>query len=491
MGNSGSVIKEDQGELNTVESTRKQLTNAFRKYVKTLYNNVELITISHFFFGKVVGLNTSITYDAMLEQLNFNCLANTELYEPLYKFLKRVSQWPNISQQLEGNDKTFTLGDIIVIIFFLNKNGLEKLGLNETNYIYSFYLSTFLSDNWCKYDSENVDIIVNQTNDIQWHLIPIVRSFDYIELSEFDGKRIELMLQLLLPLSIADINKESFSLNYKTQIKSLMNSLKLSSEENTLNLQKVIEKVGCFAPRLFNSFENIFLGVMRRDADTENQIVTTANHKILNYQLLSQLASIIPIDSLSGLLQTKTMYQGSNNGFSINSIQSHTLNYNAKTLLLISGKTKSQKDIRSPFFDRFPTFHPVLSSDLKLKENSKFLIAIIIPTPWRITNSKTFGNKDLRIILLSPYQVEFTATEAIKQDYCYFSNIGLGLGFGSQPPLKAKDKKNSNTFRLGGVSLTIDTSLEVGDFRVEDPSKQSSSLLSDRAKQINDIYNDI
>lgn len=497
MGNSTSISKDSETCFSSQKISRKQLRTLFRKYTKDSFNNVELITISHFLFGKIVELHTEIQYDDLIDKLGLNNIRETTSYNLLYSFLKRLSRWPYIFNFKETETtSSFTLYDILVLIFFLNKQGLKAMGLDDSHYASKLYFSIFLI-NLTGEDSSDVDVIFNQKNNIQWNLLPIVKSFDYIEFDFIDNTAIANVLQFLLPLSVVNINDQSFKLSYKAQIRSLVNTMNMLCERQPFELNEMANRVNCFAPRMFDSLENIFINVMQpeeieaKEMSNQSTVETDFNHKILNLQVLSQLSTIISIKKISSMQTSRALYQGSKHGFSINSMQSHILNYNAKTLLLISGKTRSKTEIQSTFYDKFPTFHPVLDSSADLKENTKFQMAIIVPTPWKITNTKTFGNRELKMIQLSPYQIECSALQSIKQDYCYFSNIGLGLGFGSLPPQRSKDsKKHNNTFRLGGVSLTIDTFLEVGNFRIEDPNKQSSSLLLND-KQTPNIYNDI
>lgn len=502
MGNSTSTESTDTG-FTTKSVVRKQTITLFRRYVKESFSNVELITISHALFGKIVELNTQIPYDELLDKLGLGYMKDKQMGKLFNRFLTKCTNWPLISDRMESD--FFTLNDILVLVFILNKNGFEKLGLHDPLFNIEFYFIAFLSAESVDALSEEIDVIFNQNNEIQWHLLPIVKSFDYSQLEELNESDIEQVLQILLPLSVFMIDRSSFSLNYKVQVKSLLQTFNLTGA-STMTFQNVIHAVHTFTPKLFASLKNIFSDVLyRREATTEvegneskiSSTIGSFSHKIMSLQLLSQLSTVTDILDISSTLKSKPLYQGSSNGFSINSIQSHTINYNAKTMLLISGRTKKRTDIESTFYTKFPAFHPVLNSAAQLKDNQRFQIVVFIPTPWRITNTKTFGNEELKVVMLSPYQIELNCLNSVKQDYCYFSNIGLGIGFGSQTPQKSKDsKKHSSTFRLGGVSLTIDTSLEVGNFRVEDPSKHSSTLTlasnaSTSSTHTPHIYNDL
>ena len=519
----GNITSEEfkQGALTASQVTREQLHTAFKREAKEALTNIELISISHFLFGKIVGLNERISYNELLEKLDLKVLSTDDRGNMLYKFLKIVSSSPCFSNTIDLGDKSFSLYDVLILVSILNGKGLRRLGLSDEYLIHLIFIvlvssssSSFrpggITQEGDNETNDKVDFIV-ENNRIKWGLLPIMQSFDKLENSGVSRSNLHDFLNILLPLSVHQYNSESFTLNYTTQIHAIISTIFLTSSntDDTIRFETFYARYRNNYPHLFDPVKKILYPLLydsmgsssdhlidhNRDKGKRN---IELNHKILNIPLLSQLSTILDVDSLNIAVNSKPLYQGSRDGYSINSIQSHTLNYRASTLLLISGKTVSEERHHgSAFFTKFPKFHPVMNSGLKSKEKMKFQIAVFLTDQWRITNTKTFGSKDFKIVQLSPFQLVLDSSSTLKDDYAYFSNIGCGLGFGSQPPVKSKDiKNNSLRFNLGGVSLTIDNSLEMGNFRVEDMSTQSSTyatscvdkqLFSDIWFKINEI----
>lgn len=493
MGNTISGERENT-KLTTTVATRTQLRSIFRKAAKDSFSNIELISISKFLFGSVKGLNETISYELLLAKLHLECLLDDEKGDMLFKLLKNLRNWPCVSENdIEGD---FSLQDIITIIYILNSNGFGKLGLDYYEYFAKlvFMLITIEPEVDNSENNEKIDIILNKDKQIKWSLLPIIQSFDGLDFEGINKAKLQKFLELLLPLSIFKLNSKSFELNYSTQIKSIITTLYLNIEdENEFNFRVFLNNFKNYTPNLFKSLNNLLASVL---IDDEKDIIeeTKLDYKVLNYQLLSQLSTIVDVLGLNLTLNSKPLFQGSKHGYSINSIQSHTLNYNASTLLLISGKTIDKKKVENnSFFHKFPKFHPIYESKMRITEKGKFTIGILITKPWRITNTKNFGSKDFKIIQLNPFQIVLDAENSIKDNYAYFSNIGLGIGFGSKPPSKSKDIKNNyiNFTSIGGCSITIDNSLEIGNFRIEDMSNMNSTYGTKRTNNEPAIYNDI
>lgn len=495
----GSTVSRDaeSDNLKTKVITRFQLRVLFRKEVKNFLSNIELITISRFLFGDIKGLNEVIKYCDLLKLLNLSFPTEDKRKVILYKFLKALSNWPLLSERVEyTEDSAFTLNEVLVLLFILNKNGFEKLGFNYYDYYVKLIFLIFsLEDADTKEHVDgdnNVDLIYSDDK-IKWELLPIVQSFDEIENEGIQKSQLKDLLEILLPLSIVGLTPDAINLNYGGPVKSLTLTLFLSCSNERLPYSIFIANCRSFAPCLFKSLNKLLEGVIvgRNEKESDNDDGKMVGEKkvekskksvgpsckMLDFPMISQISTIVDLGSLNLDVNAKPLYQGSKDGFSINSIQSHTIGYNATTFLLVSGKTvEPNQHLKHAFFRKFPKFHPVMESGQRnVGARQRFQIAVLISTPWRVTNTKNFGSKEFEIIQLSPYQVVLDASRAVKDQYAYFSNIGVGLGFGSKPPTKAKDvRSGSVSFDTGGVSLTIDNALEMGNLRIEDLSTKSS-----------------
>ncbi|VUG19411.1 RTC5 [Brettanomyces bruxellensis] len=199
--------------------------------------------------------------------------------------------------------------------------------------------------------------------------------------------------------------------------------------------------------------------------------------RILDRPRLAQLATVLPADNVYFGLQK--MYIASNDGFSISALENRIFKWMAPTVMLIKGKTshESQKlrtghydasrssGMTSAFERDFPKFYP--TDDLSLPKNDDFerehevLFAVYTKEPWKISNKECFGDNSSYILQMAQRQI-VCRSSGVKDNFAYFSNVGGGVGFGSQPPLV----KNSVAFyRPGEVSLTLDSGLEYGNFR--------------------------
>lgn len=514
MGNSISASDDNKDRLVTSKITRLKLQEYLKREARENVPNIELINVSQFLFGKINKLNETIKFNEILEKLELEDKLNKDLQKFLYILLKQIANWPNLASPIylnaEKDDEFFSLSEVITLIYLIYHDGFQKLGLHH-NYLSKMIfvlLSSELPQTYPILKNNSVLEIENQEVDIitcnekiKWNLMPVVQSFDEIEESRNIQSNLRKLLMILLPLSVYSLNRKSFELNYNQQIESIMNTIFISNnfEGNSVNHEIFSSNIENFTPKVLDILKKLFHPMVYKGLNGNNVCQDKddlkINYKILNLQLLAQLTTCLDISELNLDINSKPLYQGSKEGYSINSIQSHTLNYKATSILLISGKTiESEKAISRTFFKKYPKFHPMLKSEMKIKEKSKFQVAVIIPTQWRVSNFKNFGTKEFKIIQLSPFQIIYDASKSIRTEFAYFSNLGCGLGFGLKPPIKSKDiKDNSVKFdNIGGVSLVIDNSLEVGNFRVEDMSIQSSVYCtSNKNIQNQNLFNDI
>ena len=510
MGNTGST--EDSGaKLTTTKVSQRQVAHYFRKHAKESLSNVELITLSNVLFGSIKGLDERVPFTTLLQKLGLGAIAKDgDLRGALmHDILRKVANWPFINSKIDANADAdtqmdtnketemtrddFTLQEVIVLVYLLHNNGFEKLGLGSDYMVKLVFNIVSAGSETQKKEGSNgdgedgdtdiekdVDLII-EGKKVRWELLPVVQSFDNDQNDDMSKSQLKVLLELLLPLSMVSYNPGAFDEklnNYNTQISSITRTLYMgTSHGEKINSTAFVRNYHSFTPYLLAPLKRMFDPIVVGEQD-ENHKNLELNHKILTLPVLAQLSTILDIEHLNLPLTSNSspLYQGSRDGYSINSIQSHTLNYRAHTLLLISGRTISNPCESSNFFAKFPKFHPVQESSECVLEKCKFQMAVVLSTPWRITNTKTFGESDFKLVQLSPYQATFEGSEGRPNDYAYFSNMGLGLGFGSKPPMKSKDIKNNHVkFHLGGVSLTLDSSLEKGNFRVEDLSRHDST----------------
>ncbi|KAG0683700.1 hypothetical protein C6P40_005165, partial [Pichia californica] len=118
----------------------------FRRDAKDGMSNVELITISRSLFGNIEGLNQVITYERLLEKLNLQILSLDDRGDLLYKVLKRICNWPclsnleNIDEKDNNVERTFSLYEILVLVSIFNGKALQKIGMKDDYFIHLIFI---------------------------------------------------------------------------------------------------------------------------------------------------------------------------------------------------------------------------------------------------------------------------------------------------------------------------------------------------------------
>ncbi|GME76501.1 unnamed protein product [Ambrosiozyma monospora] len=191
--------------------------------------------------------------------------------------------------------------------------------------------------------------------------------------------------------------------------------------------------------------------------------------KILSEPLLSQMSTILPSDLV--FTRLRNLYTGSKFGFSIRSLESKIMKWNAPTIMLLSGRpidpsVTSKNKTYELFKTDFPKFYPTKKDSSGLPENPDnsrpVVFMIYIKKPWKISNSESFGDEETYIVQLSPRQIVYKTANFNSAEFAYFNTIGGGFGFGSKPPLS---KGMVRIFKPGEISLTVEPSIEVANFR--------------------------
>lgn len=165
------------------------------------------------------------------------------------------------------------------------------------------------------------------------------------------------------------------------------------------------------------------------------------------------------------------LYNGSQSGFSVRSLELKIFKWQAPTIFLVSGKRLRSKTIatnkRYQQFDaEYPRFFRS-TEDPNRKwqlDHDRITIAVFVNQPWRNSNKKNFGDDKTAIMVLLPRcDIYRTRADAVLQgQLIYFNNLGMGLGFGNDQPV---NKNNVRKYLPGSISLTIEANLEFGVFR--------------------------
>ncbi|KAI5803806.1 TLD-domain-containing protein [Geopyxis carbonaria] len=179
---------------------------------------------------------------------------------------------------------------------------------------------------------------------------------------------------------------------------------------------------------------------------------------ILDLNMLSQISLFVLGERL--WRRVRLLYAGSEAGFSLGSLESKVLKWNAPTILLVSGQPIPDKPDSAParaFCDRLPPQR--YPSKI---QPERYVFGVFLETPWKISHKDCFGDSNVRLFQLSPvHEVYSASTSAF--DYAYF-NKEDGVGFGAPVQKWKQSHRNSPYFNLGPVSLVLDQNLEFGVF---------------------------
>lgn len=183
------------------------------------------------------------------------------------------------------------------------------------------------------------------------------------------------------------------------------------------------------------------------------------------------------------------LYNGSNSGFSIRSLELKIIKWQAPTLFLVSGKRLRHKTMttnkRYQLFDsEYPRYFRSTEDPHRewQSDNDKITYLIYVHQPWRNSNKKNFGDENTAIMCVSPrYDFFKSKPDPINQGrLIYFNNLGMGLGFGNDQPV---NKNNVRKYLPGSVSLTLEANLEFGVFRHIANSSANTPSYFNRSEQ--------
>lgn len=183
------------------------------------------------------------------------------------------------------------------------------------------------------------------------------------------------------------------------------------------------------------------------------------------------------------------LYNGSNSGFSIRSLELKVIKWQAPTIFLVSGKRLRNKTMttnkRYQLFDsEYPRYFRSIEDPNRewQLDHDKVTYLVYVNQPWRNSNKKNFGDEKTAIMCVSPRYDFFTSRpDPVNQgQLIYFNNLGMGLGFGNDQPV---NKNHVRKYIPGSVSLTLEANLEFGVFRHIANSSANTPTYFNRSEQ--------
>lgn len=486
----------------------------FDNFVKKLYGPIELLCLKRNLGLAELTASTNISKVKLLETLGVP--SDAIIGDIVFRIIRRLSCFLSSDYSNSLDEDLLSVLGILKAFAILNPDKASKL-IPDSRLRVEILILSFSDDNIDIFQDLKTDDFNSTTRkiigvpmigqSIFWSQIVELRDSitQHIKRTNISATSLLSIVQLCLLLStitlgqnhmlqlskLRNINGDKSWCSYHNAALCLLRSCDLSLSENNYIEKNIL--AGNFAdlicnptkpatvtfPRLLDSIscmmDSMFYDQLN-NIEPNGEIQLSSN--ILSAPVLAQLATVFSADLVYTGLQK--MYIASNDGFSISALENRIFKWTAPTIMFLKGravhKSKISHDhhhyhaahppsMKSTFERDFPKFYP--KEDCSLPNNDDFepghevLFAIYIEEPWKISNNECFGNSSSFILQMLPRQIICRASN-LKDNFAYFSNVGGGVGFGSQPPLT---RSSVTVYRPGEISLTVDSGLEYGNFR--------------------------
>ncbi|KAI1034628.1 hypothetical protein LB504_004819 [Fusarium proliferatum] len=231
-------------------------------------------------------------------------------------------------------------------------------------------------------------------------------------------------------------------------------------------------------PHLFRGFNGLFerflfsqnLDFSKHQNDTPAttssqkvaQPLLTDTGEILNQNTLSQISFFLP--GIDLFRRVRLLYSGNDAGFSMGSFQTKVFNWQAPTLLLVSGTRlgdEPEGGQESSFAASLPPKRFPHGS-----KSDRLTFGVYVREPWKHTHRECFGDSETTLFQLEPIHDVFPAS-TINKDYVTFTKAPAHhpmMSFGCPHPHPSQAHRKADMLRLGPVSLLLDDSFEFAVF---------------------------
>ncbi|RBR15150.1 hypothetical protein FVER53590_03968 [Fusarium verticillioides] len=192
------------------------------------------------------------------------------------------------------------------------------------------------------------------------------------------------------------------------------------------------------------------------------QPLLTDTGEILNQNTLSQISLFLPGTDL--FRRVRLLYSGNDAGFSMGSFQTKVFNWQAPTLLLVSGTRlgdEPEGGQESSFAASLPPKRFPHGS-----RSDRLTFGVYVREPWKHTHRECFGDSETTLFQLEPIHDVFPAS-TINKDYVTFTKAPAHhpmMSFGCPHPHPSQAHRKADMLRLGPVSLLLADSFEFAVF---------------------------
>ena len=206
---------------------------------------------------------------------------------------------------------------------------------------------------------------------------------------------------------------------------------------------------------------NVASPIIPEEPDDPLEPLLPQEGEILDLNVLSQLAFFLKGNNIFRRL--RPLYQGSDAGFSMGSVEQKVFNWHAPSILLVSGtRLASEPDgaRERAYADTLPSKR-FPNGSLGNSTSGRVVFGVYLDVPWKHTYKEAIGGSKTLLFQLEPIHEVFRAS-TISKEYATFTKSGIS--FGSPPPRARPVSGLSSKPNLGPVSLLLDSSLEYGVF---------------------------
>ncbi|VEU20716.1 DEKNAAC101646 [Brettanomyces naardenensis] len=507
-------LPSSQPQSLTKKATRQQLDQLFAIEATSTFKRIELFTLKNNLSIDELNATYKVSRQTLFDLIGLP--SDLPIASILFRSLKFLSLYPILRRDNELEEDYITVQELIKAIAILRVDSSVKLFGTGNDYGLTLVLLSLAerkvkndlksndesetnekteqeaaegADQPARYESsQQLDIHMLTSSRVQWTKIPLLESDDDSKIRASDLLELIVFLLILSPISLEQNKALSLSKLFKFDANTLSSyrgvafdmlrsfDLTLSSknyQQKEIPLLKVRSLLSSTFPHLLlpvhSYLDSLFYD--QRNSLTPFLSKELAS-RILDAPRLSQLATILSPEL--AYLRLQRLYLASENGFSMRALETKIFKWNAPTILLVRGRYIDRRGDKAIRFRKymelsndFPKFHPSSKNSRGLPKNDdlganhRVLFMVYVKQPWRISNGTCFGDENTLIGELASRQILFK-TSNLLENYAYFSVTGGGIGFGSPPPFV---KHTTKIYKPGDVSLTIDSSLEVANFR--------------------------
>lgn len=209
-------------------------------------------------------------------------------------------------------------------------------------------------------------------------------------------------------------------------------------------------------------------------SDKQEKVLALQESRLVNEATVALIALALQRAGVHQTVSTGNMiplFNGSQEGFSLRSLETRIFKWRAPTVLLVSGKRLKPKTISTnrryqQFEAEYPRYFRPGEQTVQpwQGEKERITYAVYVNVPWQSSNKLNFGDENCAIISILPRFDVFTSKKdpIVGGKLVYFNNLGMGLGFGNDQPV---NKNQTRRFIPGNVSLTLEANLEFAIFR--------------------------